>query len=427
MVTELRQVLRDAVETPPEQNLDLSTVLAAGARRVKRRRAGRVTAVGVAVAAAVAGVVAVSMSQDHDRGSGPVVPAHPHPLHAPMTLRIKDARPVTPDVRATTRVLHRDPANELDYDRFDGLTTDGLVVRSRYTYKGDVSDFGLLDPGTGRTDWLPRPPWDVGEPRALDFSADRLLYLDNRTAFVDGILRFDRKTRTWDRADVAKPAGTDRFFGLQATVGPGDEVYLLNPAAGGPGQWWSVPAARGGAPTRVKELDGKAIAWHGADLATLDRTGRVVVTTGGRPRVLASARPPGCEPPTQGEPGLQIPTIAYAGARLIVNFFCTDQNHVVVFTADGRPELTVEQGQVRVAAAGTRWVLLSETTGRAANSAGIDRMMGLDLDNGRLLTIGTALHEETAEVAGDLVMWNTAGPSDSNTIYDVVYKAALLR
>jgi hypothetical protein len=253
------------------------------------------------------------------------------------------------------------------------------------------------------------------------------LYLDNRTAFVDGILRFDRKTRTWARVDIAKPAGTSRFFGLQATLGPRDEVYLLNPAGGGPGQWWSVPAARGGAPTQVKELEGKAIAWRGADLATLDRTGRVVVTTGGRPHVLASARPPGCQPPTVGEPGLQIPTIAYAGARLIVNYVCTNQNKVVVFTADGRPQLTVEQGQVRVAASGTRWVLLSETTGRAANGGGIGRMMGLDLDNGRLVTIGTALHEETAAVAGDLVLWNTPGPSDSNTIYDVVYKAAQLR
>jgi hypothetical protein len=425
MVTELRQVLRDAVERPPDQTVDLSTVLVAGARRVERRRLVR-AGLAVAAAAAVA-VFAVSMSQGHDRGGGPVVPAHPRPLHAPMTLRISDARPVTPDIRATTRVWRRDPAHEFDYDRIDGLTTDGLVVRSRYAYKGDVSDFGLLDPGTGRTDWLPQPPWDVGAPRALDFSADRLLYLDNRTAFVDGILRFDRRTRSWDRVGITKPAGTSGFFGLQATVGPGDEVYLLNPAAGGPGQWWSVPAARGGTPTQVKELDGKAIAWRGADLATLDRTGRVVVTTSGRPRVLASARPPGCEPPTVGEPGLQVPTIAYAGTRVIVNYFCTDQTQLIVFTADGRPELTVEHGQVRVAASGTRWVLLSETTGPAANGGGIGRMMGLDLDNGRLLTIGTALHEETAAVAGDLVMWNTAGPSDNNTIYDVVYTAAQLR
>ena len=112
---------------------------------------------------------------------------------------------------------------------------------------------------------------------------------------------------------------------------------------------------------------------------------------------------------------------------MIVNYFCTDQNHVVVFTADGRPELTVEQGQVRMAASGTRWVLLSETTGRAANGAGIGRMMGLDLDNRRLVTIGSSLVEDAAAVAGDLVMWNTEGPSDSNTIYDVVYTAARLR
>jgi hypothetical protein len=420
VVTELKLALREAAEEPPGATVDLAGVILTGEQRVHRGRVRRAAVATLSVATAVA--VALVFTGGGRRAE-PVLPARPDILKVPTTLYPEGARPITPEVLATTRVLWLDPANELDYDRYDGLTTDGLVVRARYTSKGDVSEFGLLDPATGVTDWLPRPPWDLGEPRPVDFSADRLLYLDNRTARADAVLSFDRATRAWARVDVAKPAGTDRLFGMRAVLGPDDLLYLLNPAAPGPGEWWSVPAARGGTPAVVQGLRGMAIAWHGRDLATVDRMGRVVITTGGRARVVATARPRGCDEPAEADFGA--PAIGYSGARLVVTYVCRGQSQVVVFRPDGRPQLGVERAG-QVAAIGTRWILFSEKRIHASNGAHVGRTMALDVDAERLVAIGAPLHENDAAVVDNLVLWAASGPSDSDKVYDVVYRVARL-
>jgi hypothetical protein len=420
-VTGLREALRDAVVDPPSTTIDLAGVMVAGAQRVHRRRVRRAGVVTLCVVTAVA-VTWASVAKDGP--SEPVLPARPAILQVPTTLYPEGAEPITPEVLATTRVLRLDPANELDYDRYDGLSTDGLVVRARYTYEGDVSEFGLLDPTTGDTDWLPRPPWDLGEPRPVELSADQLVYLDDRSSWADAVLTFDRTTRTWARADIANPHGTDRFVGNHAVLGPGDTMYLLDPAAPAPGEWWSVSATRGGTPSPVKGRSGMAVAWHGGDLATVDRSGRVVITTGERSRVVAAARPLGCAEP--GEDDQDAPAIGYSGARLVVTYVCRGHSQVVVFGPDGRPQLGIERAGT-VAAIGSRWVLFSPTIGHVSAGAPAGHLTALDLDAQRLVAIGTTLHEDAAAVAGNLVLWAAAGPSDSHTVYDVVYRVARLR
>lgn len=420
MVTQLHQALREAVEEPPTATVDLPSVMVAGVQRLHRRRVRRAWVAALSVATAVAVTLA---SVGAVRRPGPVQPARPDTLRVPTTLYAEGARRVAPEVLATTRVPRLDPANELDYDRYDGLTTDGLVVRARHTYQGDLSEFGLLDLATGDTHWLPRPPWDLGQPRPVDFSAERLLYLDNRTAWADAVLSFNRATRTWTRVGIGKPPGTDRIFGRQAVLGPDDTVYLLNPAAPAPGEWWSVPAARGGTPTVVQGLRGMALAWHGRDLATVDRSGRVVITTDGRARVVATTRPRGCDEPGEADHGA--PAIGYSGTRLVVTYVCRGQSQVVVFGPDGRPQLGVERAGT-VAAIGGRWILLSETTGHATNGANVGHLVALDLEAERLVAIGMPVHGEVAAVAGNLVLWASAGPTDGDTAYDVVFRVARL-
>src|SRR5262245_33848581 len=129
MVTDLRHALRDAVADEPPDGLDFTEVIGAGARRARRRRV-----VTGAVAACVAGVLAVvavvTAQVGRDRAGESVRPARPAPPQVGRPLLLGDAATVEPAPLATTRTLWLDPANDLDYDRLDGLTTDGKVVRA---------------------------------------------------------------------------------------------------------------------------------------------------------------------------------------------------------------------------------------------------------------------------------------------------------
>ena len=97
----------------------------------------------------------------------------------------------------------------------------------------------------------------------------------------------------------------------------------------------------------VQGLRGMALAWHGRDLATVDRSGRVVITTDGRARVVATTRPRGCDEPGEADHGA--PAIGYSGTRLVVTYVCRGQSQVVVFGPDGEKCVHVEfDGSLRI-------------------------------------------------------------------------------
>ena len=125
MSTELHTALREAVRDAPFDETDLQAVVDAGSRRLRRRAAFRIgaSALVVVVAAALTSLVA-ARSDPPDQDPQPARVVH---------LDLTQAETQDLDVLSSVRTTHREPINDLSYDRFAGLTTDGLVLRSRYT------------------------------------------------------------------------------------------------------------------------------------------------------------------------------------------------------------------------------------------------------------------------------------------------------
>lgn len=412
MVTELRQILRETVEDPATGGIDHAAVLRAGVDRVRRRRRA-----GVVGAAAAVAVVTAAVVVPGGRSPGPaehVLPA------APVRLTLDDAQPVEPQVLVRTRTV-QSGGDDIDYDRIDGITEDGLVVRARYTYRGDISEYGLVDPESGRTDWLPRPPWDIGSPQPLELGADRLLFLDNRNAERHHTLVFDRTTRTWTHPELELPDGRDRFFGLYGQLGDDERVYfpdLSEEEQPDPSsivatrEWWSAPVT-GGPARHETALDGLAVTWSGTARATADAAGRIRLTEDGVTRTVTEAKPAGCA---------GLPALTIAGSRLIAGYVCADRSKLVVLDQRGAPELSVEGDWLGVVAADDRYALVS------GNSA----TFVLDLERQELLRLGRSAAMmamdllPTPAVSGDLVAWNVWGPADSSKVSDIVYRVGRL-
>jgi hypothetical protein len=335
----------------------------------------------------------------------------------PVEIRIDQARTVEPDVVATRRVLWEDPANQLDYDRFDAITDDGLVARARYTYDGDISEFGLLDVETGETDWLPRPRWDLGEPAPVDLGADRLVYLDNRNYPGFSILIYDREARTWTRNPVRfSESDVGQFFGSDFALGDDGRLYLMDPDL--PVHWWSVPLT-GGTIRPEPSLDKRWLAWSGSTRATSDLDGHITVTRGGQQVAEVGGPPKGCNPPDDDKP--LSPPLLFAGSRLVATFRCSEGNQVVAYNEAGEPELTLApSANVWVTGADARHVLVTDNR----------KTYVLDLFRKKLLAIdnrGAALGDNVGVVKAGLVLWAVDGPMEDRNTYDVVYRVARLQ
>lgn len=416
MVTELRQILRESVEDPPAGGIDHAGVLRAGRERVNRRRRAVVVGTAAAVAVVTAAVVVPG-------GRSPEPAEHVLPA-APVRLTLDDAQPVEPEVLVRTRTV-QSGGDDIDYDRIDGITEDGLVVRARWTWKGDISEYGLVDPATGSTDWLPRPPWDIGSPQPLELGADRLLFLDDRHVERHHTLVFDRTTRAWARPRLGLPDGWNRFFGLYGQLGDDGRVYFPDthpdpdPAQEldwssvmATREWWSAPVT-GGSARHETALDGMVVTWSDSARATADGAGRIQMTEDNVTRTLTDAKPAGCG----GFPNLNL-----AGSRLVATYRCADRWKLVVLDRAGTPELSVEAGWLGVVAADDGRVLLSGDNGTYV----------LELDRQRLLKIAPRTGVFTmdmlpaAAARGDLVVWNETGPTESDQVFDVVYRAGRL-
>ncbi|MBA2956010.1 hypothetical protein GON03_16855 [Nocardioides sp. MAH-18] len=193
MVTELQELLRDTVASPPPDHLDVDAVIGTGRRRVRRRRTTIAVGVGaVAVTALVAGLVSGGVGPGVDDGA---VADHDKESTGPV-LALADARPAVEGRDLEVLATH---TNE-DLDRgngaiFAGVTDDGLVVYTDGPHTTrNTTRVALLDPATGEKDWLP----GVHQVEHLLFAGtERLVF---QTATPDGAIGatvFDRATRTW--------------------------------------------------------------------------------------------------------------------------------------------------------------------------------------------------------------------------------------
>ena len=412
MSTDLRAALREAVAEEPFDSSGLDDVVAAGARRARRRTAAVVGSCALAVLL-VAVVTAVVAGSDRSRQD-------PRPAHV-VRLDLDSAPSEHLDVVASVRTTWREPMDDLDHDRFTGLTEDGLVLRSRLTRDGDRFELGLTDPGTGRTDWLPTPPAVADTP--VDLAEDRLVLFARSDSYRATVLVFDRGARTWESAGLRLPAGIEVHQDPAAAIGPDGRLYVASNLEGesGPLRWWSYDVREGGAGRPEPGLDGEAVAWGDGVEARAESDGRVVLSADGTTRVVGEHRPQEC--PTPADPDVaDLPArIVLAGDRPVVTYVCGDGNRALTVIHDAGGTDTVQVDGASLLAADEDRLLLA--------AAGDDLVGGLyllDLAPLTLSRVGEGLHDEQLGVAAGLVLLNRPGPLDADDVYDVVWQVARL-
>ena len=410
MSTDLHAALREAVADAPIDESDLRTVVDAGSRRVRRRTAFRVGSSALVAVAAVLTSVAVGSSRS-DQEPRPVDVVH---------LDLSRAERQDLDVLTSLRTTWREPMNELDHDRFEGLTTDGRVLRSRYTYDGDVYELGLLNPETGSTDWLPSPP--VAAQTVVELSADRLVLFARVSSRRSALLVFDRRSETWESSIVRLPDGLEMHVPFRLALGSDGRLYLGSTFEGesGPLSWWSYDVPEGGEGRPQPALTGTAVAWGDGVQARADSDGRVVLSSSAAERLVAEERPAGCEPPTDPDLASMPVTVGLAGNRPVVTYWCGDvaQATTRVYDVDGGDAIQV--AGAGFLAADEDHVLLATAQGEPGG------VYLLDLDRLTLARIGPAMHDAQVGLADGLVLWNQPGPIDDKDVYDVVWKVARL-
>jgi hypothetical protein len=250
VVNELRDLLHDNVATPPHEHGDLSAVLKGGRRRVRRRRMAAVGGTALA-GAAVVGLTSLVWPAPPDLDAADV------PAPQAPTLRLADASPA---VRGEDyRVLASYTNENLNRDNgqyFDGVTDDGLILfRDGPQMDQPRPRYALMDPGTGKKDWLPEfPGADDSQFHPIDLGTGRLVFAGTRfgslddAGTADGAERFalvyDRDAREWNEVTWAGLPGTGDETG--AILGPDDRVYVRVPATRGEPPEGGWPTGPGG-------------------------------------------------------------------------------------------------------------------------------------------------------------------------------------
>lgn len=423
MSTDLRTALRDAVADEPAFLVDTRFIAHAGTRRVRRRTR---LAVGTAALATAAALVVTALVSR---------PTKPHPDPAPaervVRLDLDDAGAARPEVVARTRTTWRDAGrSSLEFDRLEGITADGLVLRSRYTNARGRTELGLLDPATGATDWLPEPPWQAGEIAGVDLRADRLVVVARTGIFQYTTTIFDRASRTWAASEVRLPGATEGHMPPRALVGPDDRLYLGSTMEGesGPMHWWSAPVTGGEDLRAEPELEGAAVAWGDGGRVTAHPDGHVVLSTAEGDRVVGERRPDGCDVPA-GFPDAPV-RVALAGDRPVVTYYCDSGDPDVatpLTVVHGQDAVTLIEGAT-VLAADARHLLVQAGRGGspplATASTDETWLYLVDLDRGTVSRLGRGVHESQVGVAAGMVLWNSPGSLDDHSVYDVTWSVA---
>jgi hypothetical protein len=386
---------------------DVGAALADLARRRRRRTTRRTVAAIATLAAVAAAAGALTLPSGRDRTQ----PAQPGPV--PTRVSLDDAVPAKAETLERLRMTWRDPDGPLGRDRFEGLTADGLVVRARDDGTRST-EVGLVEPGSGRTSWLPPVPWELGTTYPIDLAADQLAYVDVHVGRL-WLVTFHRLEGAWSRVRVdLNDQVSSKFFGDIARLGPDGRVYFLNGNL--TVSWWSVPLVTGGALRPEPDLDGKTVAFSDDAVATANADGEVFVERDGGTTTVADGPPPGCTATDALPPGL-----SFAGTNLLVSWQCGEEDgRVSAFDTSGRPVLEVRgEGPLGVVAADPRRALMVATA--RGTEPTHSEAYALDLPDGRLRLLGTAGADVSWSLHGDLALWPKLGPSDDAHTWDVIY------
>jgi hypothetical protein len=369
MVNELRTLLRDAADHPPQDTSDLQDVLGRGRRRVRVRRAATVGGTSLAAGAIALGSVAWLNPSPADLVAAGV----PRPVGP--TIRLTDASPAVEgtDYRELTSYTNEDLESD-NGEYFDGVTDDGLVLfREGQTMARRQERYALMDPATGDKQWLPSPPGGGEQRWAVELGTDQLVLLrlvhDGRAGRVrPEVDLFDRTAGTWRTMSWPTLPAQDDF--PRVAVGPDGRVYvtvLTDPGDVPEGGWpmgpdgeaddadaegdvnalWSMSLSD---PADVRD-EGMAVgdfAFDGGNLVWTDTSGGAA----GRVHVLDLAT--GEETSFDPELGEKCNLLGFdvAGGRIAMSQYCgtyddgVRDDRVQVVTTDGEQVVTVQDSGV---------------------------------------------------------------------------------
>jgi hypothetical protein len=413
--TDLRSALHDAVADAPAFEVDAGALAAAGGRRVRRRARMTVAAGALAATAAVVTTAVVSSPGRDDPEPAPAEVEH---------VDLGDAEPLEAELLATVRTTWDGTDEEsLDHDRFDAVTSDGLVLRNRFVWAEKQGvHLGLLDPGDGATDWLPRLPRAPGNVVPLSLESDRLVLVEPQVRRV-AVYVLDRSTRSWQRTVVAMPHGVEVHVAPRMVLGPDDRIYVGTTMEGesGPIHWWSAPVTDGASIRTEPDLEGSAVAWADGTRVLAGPDGRVTVTSAQGTSAPSDRPPDDCA--TLPDAPVQL---VLAGYVPVVTYPCASGPVTVLYDA-ARGRDTVYRG-VTAVAADTAHVVLTSAPTHEAEAEGLGPSgTGTYVVNVARSTIGrldAAAHEPQVDLAAGLIVWNVPGPGDTDDAFDVVWKVA---
>ena len=172
MVNELRELMREATDRPPQDTSDVRALMGAGRRRLRVRRATQVGA--SALAAGAIGVA--SMSWLNPSPADLAAAGVPRP-DGP-TIRLTESSPAVEGTDHRTLTSYTNDDLESDNgEYFDGVTDDGLILfREGQTATRD-GRYALMDPATGEKQWLDDKPGSGEQSWAVDLGAEQLVLL----------------------------------------------------------------------------------------------------------------------------------------------------------------------------------------------------------------------------------------------------------
>lgn len=248
MVNDIREIMREAVASPPEEGNDLAQVLRTGRRRVRRRRTGAVAGAAVLAAVVTLGIGWRAGWEEGDQVANRTIPQPEGPV-----LRLSDA---TAGVEGKDYdVLSSRTNKDLDAGNgqyYDGVTEDGLILFRDGPHGIDNrTRLALLDPATGEKTWLPDLDED-GQMVPVELSADRLVLISTVYSDEEGnaltaaprVRVLDRATMKWSTLSWPGLPKGDVASGRIGAVGPDGRLYLGVLATEGqapPGGWPTGP------------------------------------------------------------------------------------------------------------------------------------------------------------------------------------------
>lgn len=235
MVSELRHLLRESVQSPPSDDLSVSDVLAGARRRVRRRR------VAVAVAATV-GTLLVGTAALVGAPADLLGADDTDPAEQPGALAVADARPAVAG-EDYEELLVRQGLGEKGQDTVLGVTPDGqLLVQEVRALGEDEPTLSLLDPESGRSALIPQ---GQGSSFSVLVAVDAERLVLSGTSLAPSGFAFevyDRGSQTWSTLQLpVEQFGEEGFVPVQpGGIAAGRLYFALGSFGSPPAELWSV-------------------------------------------------------------------------------------------------------------------------------------------------------------------------------------------